>query len=68
MLYCSYFVADDIVNARTGNFADNEDFKCYIRCIMAQMACVCIFIYFDQNNKILVSANATSQIMIFKVS
>ncbi|VEN34165.1 unnamed protein product [Callosobruchus maculatus] len=31
---------DDISNARRGQFADDEKFKCYIFCIMAQMACI----------------------------
>nr|CAH7712954.1 unnamed protein product [Callosobruchus chinensis] len=31
---------DDISNARHGKFADDEKFKCYIFCIMAQMACI----------------------------
>ncbi|KAG5883222.1 hypothetical protein JTB14_011414 [Gonioctena quinquepunctata] len=31
---------DHILNARKGAFADDDNFKCYIRCIMAQMACI----------------------------
>nr|ALR72495.1 odorant binding protein 7 [Colaphellus bowringi] len=31
---------DDIENARKGIFAEDEKFKCYIKCIMAQMACI----------------------------
>ncbi|CAG9825400.1 unnamed protein product [Phaedon cochleariae] len=31
---------DDIYNARNGVFADDVNFKCYIKCIMAQMACI----------------------------
>ncbi|CAH1108948.1 unnamed protein product [Psylliodes chrysocephalus] len=31
---------DDILNARKGVFADKEEFKCYIKCLMAQMACI----------------------------
>ncbi|CAH1958895.1 unnamed protein product [Acanthoscelides obtectus] len=31
---------DDIANARHGTFADDDNFKCYIFCLMAQMACI----------------------------
>ncbi|XP_023014264.2 general odorant-binding protein 69a [Leptinotarsa decemlineata] len=31
---------DDILNARKGIFADDNNLKCYIKCIMAQMACI----------------------------
>ncbi|XP_072387594.1 general odorant-binding protein 83a-like [Diabrotica undecimpunctata] len=31
---------DDINNAKKGAFADKEEFKCYIKCLMAQMACI----------------------------
>ncbi|CAG9854875.1 unnamed protein product [Phyllotreta striolata] len=33
-------IEDDIFNARNGIFANKEEFKCYIKCIMAQMACI----------------------------
>nr|APC94211.1 odorant-binding protein 20 [Pyrrhalta maculicollis] len=33
-------IEDDILNARKGIFADKEEFKCYIKCLMAQMACI----------------------------
>nr|UYS88360.1 odorant binding protein 8 [Aromia bungii] len=31
---------DAILNARKGEFIDDEKFKCYIKCLMTQMACI----------------------------
>ncbi|KAJ8981084.1 hypothetical protein NQ317_005480 [Molorchus minor] len=31
---------DAIDSARKGNFPDDDNFKCYIMCVMAQMACI----------------------------
>nr|WJJ63282.1 odorant binding protein 24 [Pachyrhinus yasumatsui] len=31
---------DAIENARKGNFAEDESFKCYIKCLLAQMAII----------------------------
>ncbi|KAJ8921014.1 hypothetical protein NQ315_015810 [Exocentrus adspersus] len=31
---------DAIQKARAGDFLDDEKFKCYFKCIMAQMACI----------------------------
>nr|AIX97065.1 odorant-binding protein 19 [Dastarcus helophoroides] len=31
---------DQIERARKGDFPPNDEFKCYIKCILAQMACI----------------------------
>lgn len=39
------FVLDDITNARSGIFAETDAFKCYIKCLLSQMAIVSIIHY-----------------------
>lgn len=36
------YFSEDIVNARMGDFSESDNFKCYIKCLMTQMACVSI--------------------------
>lgn len=33
-------ILDQIAEAKKGNFADDDNFKCYFKCIFDQMGCV----------------------------
>lgn len=39
-----------ILNARKGDFADDEKFKCYFKCLFDQMGCVSFAFYFSDRS------------------